>query len=173
MYGLIIRKTILKYYIVGLSGGTVYKYKLWGQKCGSGKKKLTAVRNCFCNGSSYILSTVLLHLPDMCCKHRHINMTKSIQFSQGSGEITNSRISKKRIMLKCSKFTTWTHRVQCIILLWIWLTGLKNPALHAFGGVVRQKGKMSKPVLPCKETDLISVPFSAMHSRELRLYCAN
>ena len=34
------------------------------------------------------------------------NVTKSIQFSQGSGEITNPRISKKRIMLKYSEFST-------------------------------------------------------------------
>lgn len=36
----------------------------------------------------------------------HNNMTKSIQFSRGSGEITNPRISKKRITLKYSEFST-------------------------------------------------------------------
>lgn len=36
----------------------------------------------------------------------HNHVTKSIQFSQGSGEITNPRISKKRIMLKYNGFTT-------------------------------------------------------------------
>ena len=97
----------------------MHKYKSSGQKFGFGKENsqklwviLTKAAHTFLKQLFYAYQ--FFDVSSVTSNHN--NMTKSIQFSQGSGKITNPRISKKRIILKYSEFTTWTRRTQFIVL---------------------------------------------------------
>lgn len=87
----------------------MHKYKLRGQKLGVAKansQKLEAVLTKAERTSLMQLFYASQFFDVSSITSSHNNMTKSIQVSQGSGEITNPRISKKRIIPKYSEFST-------------------------------------------------------------------